>query len=68
MRFYETVEIDKDAEDLMDLIFKENPGIVIHWIRENTDKIIEWKQWNENHMNDFLKEIHKIRVGIEEEK
>jgi len=66
MKFYETVEIDKKVDDLMDLIFEENPGFVINWIRENTDKIVEWKQWNEKHMNNFLKEIHNIRVGNEE--
>jgi hypothetical protein len=65
MKFYETVEIDIEAEDLMDKIFEENPGFVIDWIRENIDKIVGWKQCNEKY-NNFLRDLRNIRVGNEE--
>lgn len=57
------ITIDLDVYELFDLAFADAPGAVIDWIREHTKEIIQWKQWNEKHLNDFLEELHRIRVG-----
>lgn len=62
MKYYIDDEVEIDVKEFLDYAFENSPGLVIDWIRENSDAILKYKKWVTDHLNNFIDIVNQVEV------
>ena len=62
MRYLIDREVEIDIKDFLDEAFEDSPGMVIDWIRENSEDILKYKEWVTDHLNYFIDIVNRVDV------
>jgi len=62
MRYLIDREVEIDIKDFLDDAFEDSPGMVIDWIRENSEDILKYKEWVTDHLNNFIDIVNRVDV------
>ena len=55
-------EVEINIKDFLDEAFEHSPGLVIDWIRENSDAILKYKKCVTDHLNNFIDILNQVDV------
>ena len=55
-------EVEINIKDFLDEAFEDSPGMVIDWIRENSEDILKYKEWVTTHLNNFIDIVNRVDV------
>jgi hypothetical protein len=58
MKYFKEIEIDINTKELLSTVFQEEPAFVIDWIREHAEEILEYKNFTEKVLTDFIQSIN----------
>jgi hypothetical protein len=58
MKYFKEIEIDINTKELLSTAFQDEPTIVIDWIREHAKEILEYYNFTEEVLTDFIQSIN----------